>query len=243
MITGIGACTQRIEQMTDQTDDDLTPSLPPVDGDPLTATAVDDSLPSDPDSKATAPAPSASRPNRAKRHLRVVASQGEQVEANTQTAQKGKAPTKGKRSAPDIQTGLTEKQSKFCDGIAAGLSLSDSYRAAYDTSNMTAKSVHELACRLMSDVKVASRLKAISEEKTQQLRMLASSDAAAAVEVFRRMMLSADTDATKVRAAELLAKASGVFTEKVEVTDKTDRSVSEIEQALKEKLARLGLTG
>ena len=57
------------------------------------------------------------------------------------------------------------------------------------------------------------------------------------------MMGKADSDATKVRAAELLAKASGVFTEKVEVTDKTDRSVSEIEQSIKERLARLGMAG
>lgn len=209
--------------MTDTTDDDLTPSLPAV------------------DVGATAPVPPASRPIRAKRHLRVVTDTGEQVEANTQTAQKGKA--KGTRSAPDIQTGLTAKQSAFCDGIAAGLSLSDAYRAAYDASGMAAKTIHEAACRLMADSKVAARLKQISEEKTAQLRMLASSDAAAAVEVFRQMMLTADTDATKVRAAELLAKASGVFTEKVEVTDKTDRSVSEIEQSIKDKLARLGLTG
>lgn len=147
------------------------------------------------------------------------------------------------RTAPDAQTGLTAKQSMFCDKVAEGLCLSDAYRAAYDAAGMADKTIHEEACRLFADPKVSARMKQISQEKADQLRMLAASDAAAAVEVFRKMMLTADTDASKIRAAELLAKASGVFTDKVEVTDKTDRSTADLEQAIKDRLARLGLTG
>lgn len=190
---------------------------------------------------ATAPEPS--RPIRAKRHLRLVTDANGKTDTTGTTkppAPKGK---KSNRSAPDILTGLTDKQSSFCDAVASGSSLSDAYRAAYDASGMTDKTVNEEACRLFASPKIAARMRQISEDKAQQLRMLASSDAAAAVAVFRQMMLKADTDASKIRAAELLAKAAGVFTDKVEVTDKTDRSVSEIEQAIKDKLARLGLAG
>ncbi len=73
--------------------------------------------------------------------------------------------------------------------------------------------------------------------------MMGASDAAMALETFRKMMLTADTDATKVRAAELLAKAAGVFVDKVETTDKTDRTVADIEQAIAQRLQRLGLAG
>lgn len=197
----------------------------------------------------TAPDPDASRPIRAKRHLALVSDQNT-VGNNTGTAspdtlahpKTGKG-SKRQRSAPDPDTGLTAKQAQFCEGIASGLSLSDAYRAAYDTSTMQQKQIWEEASKLAIHPKVARRLKEISQEKADQLRMLAASDAAAAVEVFRRMMLTADTDASKIRAAELLAKASGVFTDKVEVTDKTDRSVSDLEQSIKDRLARLGLTG
>lgn len=201
--------------------------------DPLTPSPVDDGLRADPDIKATAPDPvPASRPIRAKRHLALVTGEGD-TEAS---------PTP-KRSAPDTETGLTDKQTKFCDGVESGLSLSDSYRAAYDTSGMSPKTVHEEACRLMANPKITTRLQEISREKEAQRRMLTASDAAAAVEVFRQMMATAKTEAVRVRAAELLAKAAGIFTDKVEIEDKTDRSTAEIEQAIADRLRRLGLTG
>jgi hypothetical protein len=191
---------------------------------------------------ATAPEPS--RPTRAKRHLRLVTDTPEGTDTTGTTEPLAPEPkARAKRSSPDAVTKLTEKQTAFCEAIASGLCLSDAYRKAYETKNMQPKQVWEEASKLASHPKVAPRLIQISEEKAQHLRMLASSDAAAAVEVFRKLMSSADTDASKIRAAELLAKAAGVFTDKVEVTDKTDRSVSELEQAIKDRLARLGLTG
>ncbi len=212
-----------------------TDAVPAVDAGSLTATPVDDSQQADPAIKATAPDPvPASRPIRAKRHLALVTGETDREETTGTTRQ---------RSAPDPETGLTEKQSKFCDGVDAGLSLSDAYRAAYDAKGMSPKTVHEAACRLFADGKVTARLTQISREKEAQRRMLTASDAAAAVETFRVMMTTAKTEAVRVRAAELLAKAAGLFVEKVEIDDKTDRSASEIEQSIKDRLSRLGLTG
>lgn len=234
MITGTDACTQRIDQMTDEPKDPTEGvALPTEDGDALSPMAVDGSLPADPVTKATAPDQAdPSRPIRAKRPLAVV--------AGTDTA---KGQTASPRSAPDPETGLTQKQEAFVQGIVDGKSLSDSYRDAYDVSGMTAKTVHEEACRLVANPKITARLQQINREKEEARRMLMVTDAAAAVETFRLMMAKADTDASKIRAAELLAKAAGVFTEKVEFEDKTDRTVSDLEQAIKDRLARLGLTG
>lgn len=221
--------------MTDETktpDDDLPDGVGPV-----------------ADPSPTAPA-KGSRPSRAKRHLALV----HDVEMAGENKAKGKGAdvrSRVKRSAPDPVTGLTEKQELFAQCVIGNItdqdgnhmSLSDSYRHAYDTSGMTAKSVHEESCRLFADHKVASRLKSLAQEKEDNRRMLAAKDAELALGVFRKLASKADTDASKIRAAELLAKASGVFTEKVEFEDKTDRSVSDIEQSIKERLARLGLTG
>lgn len=220
--------------MTDQTDDQTTQTadvaLPTVADDvvPLTATPVDDSLRADPDIKP------ASRPQpRRSRHLALVTGKDDSGET-TGTRQ---------RSAPDPETGLTDKQTKFCDGVDAGLSLSDAYRAAYDAAGMSPKTIHEAACRLFADSKVTARLMQISREKEAQRRMLTASDAAAAVETFRIMMATAKTEAVRVRAAELLAKAAGLFIDKVEVEDKTDRSTADLERSIAERMARLGLTG
>ena len=222
--------TDKTEDQNIQTDGVALPTVAD-DAGSLTSSPVDDSRKADPAIKATAPDPvPASRPSRAKRHLALVT--GKETTGTTK-----------QRSAPDTDTGLTDKQSKFCDGVEAGMSLSDAYRAAYDTSGMSPKSVHEEACRLMSHPKITTRLQEISREKEAQRRMLTASDAAAAVEVFRQMMATAKTEAVRVRAAELLAKAAGIFTDKVEIEDKTDRSTAEIEQAIADRLRRLGLTG
>ena len=141
----------------------------------------------------------------------------------------------------DRETGITAKQLAFAEGVASGMTLSDAYRAAYDARLMTDKSIWESACKMVNHVKVRTRLDQIAREREEARRMLATSDAASALETLRRMMTEADSDATKVRAAELLAKSAGVFTERVEIEDKTDRSASEIEQAIADRLRRLGL--
>jgi phosphotransferase system HPr-like phosphotransfer protein len=131
----------------------------------------------------------------------------------------------------------------FAQGVTSGLSLSDAYRAAYVTDQMDPASVHTLAYRLMTDVQVRSRIEVLNREIEDNRRMMAVSDAEAALKTLRQMMRQADTDSVKVRAAELLAKASGMFTDKVEVTDTTDRSVDQIQAAITDRLRRLGLAG
>lgn len=53
---------------------------------------------------------------------------------------------------------MTNKQEIFCKEVIKQNNYSDAYRVAYDTSNMTDKSVNELASTLMKNVKVASRV-------------------------------------------------------------------------------------
>lgn len=54
---------------------------------------------------------------------------------------------------------LTDKQEKFAQAVALeGMSLSDAYRAAYDTSRMKDKTINEKACVLAKDGKITARI-------------------------------------------------------------------------------------
>ena len=178
-------------------------------------------------------APKPSRPIRAKRHLTLV------TDTEAQEAKgkgKGEDVRRRVRTAPDAQTGLTVKQSMFCDKVAEGLCLSDAYRAAYDASGMSDKTVHEAACRLFADSKVSARMKQISQEKADQLRMLAASDAASAVEVFRKMMLTADT-AARIETISGCRSRSRSILEGLP-TSMADASVAALERGRQSPLSR-----
>jgi hypothetical protein len=57
---------------------------------------------------------------------------------------------------------LTAQQEKFAQGIASGVNQSDAYRQAYKAGKMTAKQVHEEACKLAAHPKVAPRIKELT---------------------------------------------------------------------------------
>jgi hypothetical protein len=180
---------------------------------------------------------------RAKRHLRVV-SQPEQrgedtgQETGAQSPQKRKTKT---RSAADPITGLTQKQEAFVQGVMRGLSFSDAFREAYVTDDMAPATIHHRACLLMQEPKIRTRCEAIAAERERERRMLASSDAALALKTLRELAEKADSDSARIRAAELLAKAGGVFIERVEVEDKTPSSSTDLERRIAERLGRLGI--
>jgi hypothetical protein len=51
--------------------------------------------------------------------------------------------------------------------------------------------------------------------------------------------VSADNASSRIRALELVGKTIGMFTDRVEQTDTTERTASEIERDLRAKLDRL----
>lgn len=57
---------------------------------------------------------------------------------------------------------LSPQQEKFAQAVAAGKTLSDAYRSAYNVRPTTlAKSVHESSSTLMANVKITSRIEEI----------------------------------------------------------------------------------
>lgn len=64
---------------------------------------------------------------------------------------------------------LTHKQEKFILAVVEGKTQADAYRHAYDTSNMTDKSIHEKASALMANVKVRSRYNELMDKVKSKL--------------------------------------------------------------------------
>lgn len=139
----------------------------------------------------------------------------------------------------DKKKELTSKQRGFARAWASGLSLSDSYREAYDVKDSTTpESVHTLASRLASKVEIRSRYEAILRERDRQTALQAVNRKDSVLNWLEGVYQGTDmsgVDATRVRAAELVGKASGLFnSSELLVTDKrgSDNVAAEIEAIL-----------
>ena len=181
-----------------------------------------------------------SRPTRGvSRHLRVVtASEGRDTQAKPKKGGTGKV-----KGGASMLTGLTDKQEAFAVLVASGKNQSEAYRLAYDAEKMLPASVWTEASLLLSNPKVASRLMVLNQEKENQRRMMAVSRAERVLQRLETLADSATTESVKVRANELLGKTAGLFTDQVEITDTSDRTVDQIQQAISDRLRRLGVAG
>ena len=177
------------------------------------------------------------------RQLRLVTASGDDTgsQAKPKTTRAGKVgQVKGGAS---ILTGLTDKQEAFAQAVASGKNQSEAYRLAYDAERMAPNTVWGEACRLLSHPQVAARLMVLNQEKESQRRMMAVSRAERVLQRLETLADGAQTESVRVRANELLGKTAGLFTDQVEITDTTDRSVADIQQSITDRLRRLGLAG
>jgi phage terminase small subunit len=134
---------------------------------------------------------------------------------------------------------LTAKQESFAQKVAAGSILSDAYRESYSAENMADKTVWSEACRLAQNHKVATRIKAIQADIEADHRTRAARREEYVLKKLQDEAEHAETDGSRVRALELLGKTVGLFTDKVEIEQDTDKSAAELEQELERRLAGL----
>lgn len=108
---------------------------------------------------------------------------------------------------------MTPKQEKFIQGILEGKSQADAYRSAYSCNNMSDKTIHEAASRLMADSKVAARISVLRELLTNELIMSAQKRLE-----WLTMVIQNKEEATsdKLRAIDLMNKMQGEYVQKVE---------------------------
>ena len=142
-------------------------------------------------------------------------------------------------TAKKDQGGLTPKQAHFARCVAGGMTQADAYREAYDPKPQTKpETIHTLASRLMARAEVRSRVDAIIAAKERAVAASALSDRDKVLSKLRSWLDGAPTDSNQLRAAELLGKASGTFTDQVSISS-SERAPAEVAAEIERRLAAL----
>ena len=111
---------------------------------------------------------------------------------------------------------LTAKQENFVELLTQGTSQSSAYKGAYDTQNMSDKTVWEEASRLRRHPKVSTRILELEEEKEARRRLQAVSRVERVLNELERIAFGDGPVTGKLKAMELLGKHIGFFTPKKE---------------------------
>ena len=118
--------------------------------------------------------------------------------------------------------GLTIKQEAFAQAyVENGGNASAAYRAAYDASEMADKTVWEASSRLLSECKVAARVKEL-RAAIEEAHRLTVADLIKELEEARIAALTAETVQSSAATAATMGKAKllGYDKQQVEVTGK-----------------------
>lgn len=118
---------------------------------------------------------------------------------------------------------LTAKQEAFVHNIIQGMSQADAYRSAYDAKKMSDKTIWENASRLMANDKVTARLTELRNELAKPAIMSAQER----LEWLTRLIMSEnESTQDKLRAADIMNKMQGEYTQKIEAEVKNDVTIS-----------------
>ena len=135
---------------------------------------------------------------------------------------------------------LTARQERFAQLITAGETQAEAYRQAYDVTGMQDATVWSEASKLIRHPQVAPRVEVLKAEKDHIRRSLVLDREEAILAQLQHEAFTAKTDGARIRALELLGRHAGMFAERVEV-EQVERSVSQIEAAIRQRLERLGV--
>ena len=142
--------------------------------------------------------------------------------------------------------GLTEKQFRFVQAYVLGQpdcpqaigSASQSYRVAYDCENMATNSVYVEGCRMMDNPKIAQAIYTEQEKIKNRNKLSAMQIKDRAISQLLHESTCANSDASRVRATELLLRLEGVNgfgADKVETSQKL--TIEQTEDQLMESIA------
>ena len=137
---------------------------------------------------------------------------------------------------------ITAKQYEFARLVAEEhLTTSDAYRKAYrPTIFVKNKSIHEMACRVTTNIKVQSMIRSIQHERAEENRTRAIRREEYILKKLTEEVEHCDKASSRIRALELLGKTVAMFSDKVELDTKKDERISEeITEDLKLKLQKL----
>ena len=132
---------------------------------------------------------------------------------------------------------LTLKQNKYSEKLAAGFNQTAAYRTAYNTQNMSQKTVWEESSRLKKHPKVAARIIELKAEKEARRRMQALSREDRVLQELEKIAFGDGNASRRLKALELLGKHVGLF--KPKEVPVVERSVEDISNQLQRSLEDL----
>ena len=134
---------------------------------------------------------------------------------------------------------MTPKQYQFAREVVLGKSQADAYRAAYDTLRMNDNSIRREASRLMDNPNVATTVVELQQEADAAVVQERIATREEVLQTLTGYMHSGEPrDSVRLRAAEMMGKHYGLFTERIEAVV-PERSPEEITAELEEKLTSL----
>jgi hypothetical protein len=141
---------------------------------------------------------------------------------------------------------LTAKQERFVQALTKGgpdgkgMSQADAYRSAYSADRMSSHAVHCEASLLAAHPEVSARVAVHRQAVERSTLTSALTRRRWIVERLEHEAKTAEGDAARIRALELLGKVSDValFTDRVEHVD-SDRSPDEVREELEQRLLKL----
>ena len=107
---------------------------------------------------------------------------------------------------------LTAKQENFIELITQGTNQSSAYKSAYNTQNMSDKTVWEEASRLRRHPKVSTRILELEKEKEARRRLQAVSREERILNGLEKIAFGDGPASGRLKAMELLGKHIGFFT-------------------------------
>ena len=134
---------------------------------------------------------------------------------------------------------MTPKQHQFAREVVLGKSQADAYRSAYNTLRMNDNSIRREASRLMTNPKVATTVAKLQREADAAVVQERIASREEVLQTLTSYMHSGEPkDSVRLRAAEMMGKHYGLFTDRIEAVV-PERSAEEIQIELEEKLTSL----
>ena len=134
---------------------------------------------------------------------------------------------------------MTPKQYQFAREVVLGKSQADAYRSAYNTLRMNDNSIRREASRLMDNPNVATTVAQLQHEADVAVVQERIASREEVLQTLTAYMHSGKPgDSVRLRAAELMGKHYGLFTDRIEAVV-PERSPEEIAAELEEKLTSL----
>ena len=149
---------------------------------------------------------------------------------------------KSKAQIPRVKDqAITFKQSEFARYITEGQTSSQAYKLAYEPSETaTVKSIHEMACRVLTNVKVQAKIKALQYIISEDNKLRAVRREEYVLKRLTEEVEQGDQASNRLKALHLLGQTVQMFGTKIEVDNKqADRTSDEVAEDLKVKLEKL----